>query len=256
MDFTNKRVLVTGGTRGIGDAIVRGFLARGARVAVNGSSEASVAEAISRHEVHDRLYSAAGDLYRIEECRGVVSTAVEQLGGLDILVNNAGVMGGTTFEETTSEEWDRVINIDLKAPFFCTKFALDALRQSRGNVVNVASILGLGGRGTNMSLYCVAKAGVVNMTRDLAVALAPDHIRVNCVCPGLVETDMLKASGRKLGNGDLEKGYEIMTRDRPMKRPADPSEIANGVLYLASDMASFVTGAIHNIDGGVLAKVG
>lgn len=255
MNFEGKRVLVTGGTRGIGEAIVKGFLDRGARVAINGSSAASVAAAIAYHNGNDRLVAVPGDLSRIDECERIVLSAVQQLGGLDVLVNNAGVMGGVTFEETTGEEWDHVINIDLKAPYFCTKFALPALREARGNVVNVASILGLGGRGANMSLYCVAKAGVVNMTRDLGVALAPD-VRVNCVCPGMVETDMLKASGRKLGDGNLQKGYEIMLNGRPTKRPAAPAEIANGVLYLASDLASYVTGAVHIIDGGVMAKAG
>ncbi len=255
MNFTGKRVLVTGGTRGIGEAAVRGFLERGARVAVNGSSISSVDAAIARLDAAERALAVPGDLSRVEECERIVNESVKALGGLDILVNNAGVMGGTIFEETTDDEWNRVINIDLKAPFFCTRYAVPALRAARGNVVNVASILGFGGRGANMSLYCVAKAGVVNMTRDLGVALAPD-IRVNCVCPGAVETDMLQASARKLGDGDMEKGYAIMLENRPTKRPAKPAEIASGILYLASDLASFVTGTAHVMDGGVLAKAG
>lgn len=255
MNFAGKRVLVTGGTRGIGEAAVRGFLDGGARVAVNGSSVASVNQALARLDAGERVIGMPGDLARVDECERVVKSAVDALGGLDVLVNNAGVMGGTVFEETTEEEWNRVINIDLKAPFFCTRFAVPALRAARGNVVSVASVLGFGGRGENLSLYCVAKAGVVNMTRDLGVALAPD-IRVNCVCPGAVETDMLQASARKLGDGDMEKGYAIMLGNRPTKRPARPTEIANGILYLASNLASFVTGTAHVMDGGVLAKVG
>lgn len=255
MDFKDKRILVTGGTRGIGEAVVRGFLDAGARVAIHGSSQETVGQAVARHEVGDRAVGVAGDLGKVSECQRIIETAVEQLGGLDVLVNNAGVMATTMFEDTTEKEWDRVMNIDLKAPFFCIRHAVPALRESGGNVVNVASILGLGGRGANMSLYCVAKAGVVNMTRDLSISLAP-HIRVNCVCPGAVETDMLKASGRRLGDGDKEKGYAIMLKDRPIKRPAQPSEIASGVLYLASSQASFVTGTALVIDGGVMAKAG
>ena len=125
----------------------------------------------------------------------------------------------------------------------------------KGNVVNVASILGLGGRGAGLSLYCASKGGVVNLTRDLAIELAPD-IRVNCICPGAVDTEMLQEVGRSLGKGDVTAGYAILTQNRPMKRVARASEIANAILYFASDLASFVTGSIKVVDGGVMAKAG
>jgi 3-oxoacyl-[acyl-carrier protein] reductase len=255
MDLAGKRVLVTGGTRGIGEAAVAAFLKAGAKVAVNGSTAASVAEALARHKAGERAVAAPGNLGRVEECERVVKEAVAALGGLDVLVNNAGVSGNKRFEETTAEDWENVVNIDLRAPYFCIRYAVPALRETQGNVVNVASILGLGGRGGTMSLYCVAKGGVVNMTRDLAVALAP-NVRVNCVCPGAVDTEMLQSIGRRLGQGDIEKGYAILTENRPFKRVAKPSEIANAILYLASDLASFVTGSIHVVDGGVMAKAG
>jgi NAD(P)-dependent dehydrogenase (short-subunit alcohol dehydrogenase family) len=106
-----------------------------------------------------------------------------------------------------------------------------------------------------LTLYCASKDGVVNMSRDLAMELAPD-IRVNCVCPGAVDTEMLQDLGRELGKGDVSAGYAILTQNRPMKRVARAPEIANAILYLASDLASFVTGSIHAIDGGVTAKAG
>ena len=106
-----------------------------------------------------------------------------------------------------------------------------------------------------MSLYCASKGGVVNLTRDLAIELAPD-IRMNCICPGAVDTEMLQDVGRLLGKGDVAAGYAILTHNRPMKRVAHASEIANAILYLASDHASFVTGSIHVVDGGVMAKTG
>jgi len=109
--------------------------------------------------------------------------------------------------------------------------------------------------GGKLALYCATKGGVVNMTRDLAISLAP-YIRVNCICPGAVDTPMLKELGRSLGGGDVEKGYAILIQNRPIKRVADASEIANAILYLASDLASFVTGSIHVVDGGVMAKAG
>jgi NAD(P)-dependent dehydrogenase (short-subunit alcohol dehydrogenase family) len=256
MDFSGKRVLVTGGTRGIGRATVAAFLAAGARVAVNGSSERSVGSALAALGAGDRAIGAPGDLGRVAECRRVVEAAVAGLGGLDVLVNNAGVgRPAQRFEETTEAQWEETINLNLRAVFFCIRYAVPALRAAQGNVVNIASILGLGGRGAGLSLYCASKGGVVNLTRDLAIELAPD-IRVNCLCPGAVDTEMLQELGRTLGKGDVAAGYALITQNRAMKRVGRPDEIANGILYLASSLASFVTGAIHAVDGGAAAKIG
>lgn len=256
MDMTGKRVLVTGATRGIGRATAVAFLKAGARVAVNGRSEASVATALKDLHAGDRAVAAPGDLGTVAECERVVTGAIRALGGLDVLVNNAGVGGvPKPVEDISGEDWDAMLNINLRAVFFCVKHALPALRVAKGNVVNVASVLGLGGRGTGLSLYCASKGGVVNLTRDLAIEFAPD-VRVNCICPGAIDTDMLHEVGRAIGHGDVAAGYAILTQNRPMKRVAHPSEIASAILYLASDQASFVTGAIHVADGGVTAKVG
>ena len=255
MDLAGKRVLVTGGTRGIGRAAVEAFLQAGARVAVNGSSAASVSSALAGLGAGDRAVAAPGDLGHVPGCQQVVEEAVAALGGLDILVNNAGVGHPKPFEETTAVDWDATVNINLRAVYFCTKYAVPALRRTKGNVVNVASILGLGGRGAGLSLYCASKGGVVNLSRDLAIELAPD-IRVNCICPGAVDTEMLQEVGRSLGKGDVAAGYAILTQNRPMKRVAQASEIANAILYFASDLASFATGSIHVVDGGVMAKAG
>jgi NAD(P)-dependent dehydrogenase (short-subunit alcohol dehydrogenase family) len=255
MDLAGKRVLVTGGTRGIGRAAVEAFLQAGARVAVNGSNAASVSSALASLGAGDRAVAVPGDLGHVPGCQQVVEEAVAALGGLDILVNNAGVGHSKPFEETTAADWDATVNINLRAVYFCTKYAVPALRRTKGNVVNVASILGLGGRGAGLSLYCASKGGVVNLTRDLAIELAPD-IRVNCICPGAVDTEMLQEVGRSLGKGDVTAGYAILTQNRPMKRVARASEIANAILYFASDLASFVTGSIHVVDGGVMAKAG
>lgn len=255
MKLEGKRVLVTGGTRGIGRATVEAFLNAGARVAVNGSNAKSVASALAAIGAGDRAVPAAGDLSQVAGCQRVVEAAVTLLDGLDILVNNAGVGGSKPFEQTTAADWDATINLNLRSVYFCTQYAVPALRKSKGNVVNVASILGLGGRGTGLSLYCASKGGVVNLTRDLAIELAPD-IRVNCVCPGAVDTEMLQGMGRLLGKGDVAAGYAILTQNRPIKRVAHASEIANAILYLASDLASFVSGSIQVVDGGVMAKAG
>ncbi|MFO1057692.1 MAG: SDR family oxidoreductase [Dongiaceae bacterium] len=234
----------------------RGVPRGGARVAVNGRSPGSVAGALASLGAGAAAVAAPGDLGTVEGCRRVVAGAVDALGGLDVLVNNAGVSnGGLRFEETTEADWEAVVGIDLRAVFFCTRFAVPALRAAQGNVVNIASVLGLGGRGIGVSLYCTAKGGVVNLTRDLAIELAPE-IRVNCICPGTVDTEMLRATAARLSGGDPVAGFALMTRDRPVKRVATPAEIAGPVLYLASGLAGFVTGSIHTVDGGVTAKVG
>ena len=256
MSMTGKRVLVTGGTRGIGRATVEAFLAAGARVAVNGSSERSVAAALKDLGASDRVVAAPADLSHVRECKRMIEQAVADLGGLDVLVNNAGVgVARKKIGEVTAEDWDETVNLNLRAVYFCTKYAVPALRASKGNIVNVASILGLGGRGGGHSLYCASKGGVVNLTRDLAIELAPD-IRVNCICPGAVDTDMLQKTGQALGGGDVAAGYAVLTQNRPIKRVADPMEIANPILYLASDKASFVTGAVHVVDGGATVNAG
>ena len=254
MNFTDKRILVTGGTRGIGRAAVEAFLAAGARVAINGSSRKSVNAALAELAAGDRAVAAPGDVGLPANCRRVVRAAVAGLGGLDVLVNNAGVGGaGKSIEDATVDDWDRILNINLRGTYFCISHAVPALRKSKGNIVNIASILGLQGNGVLSSIYCAAKGGVVNLTRDLALELAPD-IRVNCVCPGAIDTDMLERLGRRLGKGDQDAGYAILSAMTPLQRIARPSEIADAILYLASDRASFVTGAIHVVDGGVVAR--
>lgn len=255
MNFAGKRILVTGGTRGIGFAAVQEFLRAGARVAVNGSSAQSVAKALAGLAEGHKAIAVPGNLSSVADCQQVVQKAVTQLHGLDVLVNNAGIMSpAKPVEDTTAEEWDEAMNINLRAVYFCSKYAIPALRKANGNIVSVASILGLRGRGAGTSLYCVTKGGVVNLTRDMAIELAP-HIRVNCVCPGAVDTDMLQAVGKRLGNGNIKTGYDILTQHRPFKRVASAAEIANAILYLASDAASFVTGSAHVVDGGATAKV-
>jgi NAD(P)-dependent dehydrogenase (short-subunit alcohol dehydrogenase family) len=247
LDFTGKRVLVTGGTRGIGRGIVEAFLENGARVALNGSTEAGVKTAIAEIGAGDRLLAAPGALNSVAGCRSAVAAAVAGLGGLDVLVNNAGVTRVATVELAEEEDWDATINTNLKGMFFVTKFALPALRSSKGCIVNLASVLGLVGLAEN-SIYCASKAGVINMTRSHAIEFAPD-IRVNAICPGGVDTDMLRGVAVSIADS-VEAGYALMSGACIQRRIAHVREIAGPVLYLASDLASFVTGSIHVVDGG------
>jgi NAD(P)-dependent dehydrogenase (short-subunit alcohol dehydrogenase family) len=251
LDFTDKRVLVTGATRGIGRGAVEFFLRSGARVAVNGRTKKSTDDAIESLRCKDMLIAAAGDVATAQGCKSIVETAILALGGLDVLVNSAGIGEGARIEEVDETAWDRMLDVNLKGTFFCIQSALPTLRSSKGNVVNIASDAGTMGCVPNMVAYCASKGAVVNMTRAMALELAPD-VRVNCVCPGYVDTDMVR---RDL----IDKATDPATAERelanyaPLQRIADVEEIANAIGYLASYDARNVTGTALQIDGGSTA---
>lgn len=250
-DFTDKRVLITGGTRGIGRATVAAFLESGARVAVNGRTAASTTTAIAALGNSAKLVPAPGNVATEAGCRAIVDLAISGLGKLDILVNCAGIGDGAAIEDVSEAFWDEMLAVNLKGAFFCTRWALEALRERKGNVVNLASDAGLIGDVGAGAVYCASKGGLVNMTRAMALELAPD-VRVNCVCPGYVDTDMVRRD-------IIEKSDDPVAVERaliayaPLKRIAEPKEIAAAILYLASDDARYVTGAAFQIDGGTTA---
>jgi NAD(P)-dependent dehydrogenase (short-subunit alcohol dehydrogenase family) len=254
LDFTGKAVLVTGAARGLGKQIAKAFHARGAQVTLNDLKGEAIAAAITDLGDGSRLTAAEADISTAAGCEHAVALALERFGRLDVLVNNAAINWEMPIAGHTEEIWDKHVDTILKGSFFCAKAAIPALKASRGCIVNIASELGLHPIVNNVA-YCAAKGGVVNLTRALAIELAPD-IRVNCVCPGAVDTEMLQEVGRALGDGDVAAGYAKLTQNRPMQRVAKAAEIANAILWLASDLASFTTGAIQVVDGGVMAKAG
>jgi NAD(P)-dependent dehydrogenase (short-subunit alcohol dehydrogenase family) len=247
-DFTARRVLDTGGTRGIGRAAAAAFIAAGARVAVNGRSEEAVRQAVAA--LGGGAVAAPGDIASAEACRALVAKAAEELGGLDVLVNCAGIAKGGPVEQMTEAVWDATLDTNLKGTFFCTQAALPFLRQAKGNVVNLASDAGLIGE-IGLAVYCASKGGVVNLTRALALELAPD-VRVNCVCPGYVDTDMVRRDVIET-SADPKATEAALAASAPLNRIASPEEIATAILYLASSAARFVTGAALQIDGGTTA---
>ena len=249
MDFTDKRVLVTGATRGIGHEIARNFLDAGARVAINGSSEQSVSAAMEKLSGYENTVAAPGNIGTVAGCELTVETAIEAFGGLDVLVNNAGVGAGRPIADCDEAMWDAHCDVNLKGLFFCCRAALPELRKSNGNIVNIASDAGLIGV-PGITVYCGTKGGVVNMSRAMALEIAPD-VRVNCVCPGYVDTDMIRISAKK--KPDPEAYWQKMIDYAPLKRIASTDEIAHAVMYLASDHARFITGTSLAIDGGTTA---
>lgn len=243
--FSGKKVLVTGGTRGIGKAAVQAFLAEGAQVVLSGSSERSVTTALDEM-AGAAVTGVAGDVSDTDACARIVQTAVDALHGLDILVNSAGVFQAASIEQTDQSLWKRVMDTNVGGSYFCSRAAVAALRSTGGNIVHLGSESGINGYGGSTA-YCASKGAIVNLTRSMAMELAPD-IRVNAVCPGVVETDMAR-EGFAI-DGDQEKGMQQQRESYPLKRVATAAEIAASILYLASDDARFITGESLVLDGG------
>jgi len=250
MDFTDKRVLVTGGTRGIGRSVVEAFLGAGARVAVNGTTTATTAKAIAEMKAGARVIAAPGSVATADGCRAIVEAALEGLGGLDVLVNNAGIVTTDQALDRCSEAiWDSIIDTNLKGVFFTTRFAVSALRASKGNIINVASISGINGD-LAFPVYGASKAAVIQLTKSHALELGPT-VRVNAVCPGPIVTDMVRNAALNLFGGDVDSALQRWTDLMPgLKRLGQVHEIARPVLFLASDHASYMSGAVLVIDGG------
>lgn len=243
MRLAGRRVLVTGAASGIGLAIARLFRQEGAGVAMLDRDEAGMKVA----DV-DGAVVVACDVAEERRVRDAVGQAAAELGGLDGVVNSAGIDLMRPFEEMTAAEWARVVAVDLTGPMLVCHAALPAMKQAgRGTIVNIASGAGLRPL-EQRTAYCAAKAGLIMFGKTLAMDLARDNIRVNAICPGIIDTPLFRASWADSRDPDAE-----LTRilDRYLiKRAGRPGEIAQAALYLTSDDSSFVTGAALAVDGG------
>jgi len=247
-----KRAMITGAASGIGRATAFLFAREGAKVAVVDLNDIGGIEVA--HGINDSGGSAIYvkcDVSSSFDCQRAVQATVEKLGGLEILFNNAGIVRRATVLDTTESEWDQVMDVNVKSIFLLGKYSIPHMIQAGGGcIINMSSGWGLKG-GRKAVSYCAAKAAVVNLTRAMALDHAGDKIRVNCLCPGDVNTGMLLNEARQLGQSEAEFLQE--SADRPLGRIADPEEIAQAALYLASEAASYVTGTALVIDGGGLA---
>lgn len=248
MQFSGKRVLVTGASRGVGAAVARAFADAGATVAANARSRDAI-DAIA--DAHGHSYTAIiGSVDSRDGCRDIVEQTAAALGGLDVLVANAGVFEDTPFEAVDQEAFDRTMAVNLGGVFFCAQAAMPHLLESGGNIVAVASDAGLISY-AGAPAYSASKGGVVSLVRSLAIGHAARGVRVNCVCPGNIDTDMIRRAAAASGD---ETGYMKAAEARaPMGRMARPEEIAAAILYLASDAAGFTTGVALPLDGGGVA---
>lgn len=244
-----RRAIVTGGASGIGRATAELLAAEGARVAVADIDEVG-AHAVAVACGPDSI--ALGiDVAAAEDCRRAVERVAETFGGLDVLVNNAGIIRRADVVETTEDEWDRVMAVNVRSVYLMSRFAIPAMIAGGGGaIVNTGSGWGLKG-GARAASYCASKGAVVNLTRAMAIDHGPDGVRVNCVCPGDTDTAMLRSEAEQLG--EAEGAFLADAASRPLQRVGTPEDIARAIVYLASDAAAFVTGSVLVVDGGGLA---
>jgi NAD(P)-dependent dehydrogenase (short-subunit alcohol dehydrogenase family) len=245
-DYGGKSVLVTGAGRGLGFAIASAFHSAGATVFLNDRTAEGVDAAIARAGGGKRLIAAPADLATAHGAAEALAPALAH-GGLDVLVNNAAVNIEKPIEETDDAHWDLHLAVVLKAAFFTIRTALPLLVRSQGTVVNIASELGLQAIADNIA-YVSAKHGLIAMTRAMALELAPANIRLNALCPGTMDTELMRDCAEASGNP--QDYYRRFERYHPLGRLAVPEEIAAFVLCLASPAAAFMTGSAVAIDGG------
>lgn len=243
-----KVALVTGAASGIGRATAILFAREGAAVAVHDLREEGRATAEAINAAGGRAIFIRGDVTRAADCEAAVQRTVHEFDHLDVLVNNAGIIRRASVVDTTEEEWDRVMAVNVKSVFLFSRFAIPIMaRRGGGVIVNTASGWGLDG-GKDAASYCASKAAVVNLTKAMAIDHADQNIRVNCVCPGDTDTPMLREEARQLGQDP--QGFLATSAQRPLGRMGRPEEIAQAILFLASDASSYVTGTPLLVDGG------
>lgn len=240
--------MITGATSGIGRSVAKRFAASSAQVILVGRDRSALAEVgMEVNEAGGRSLSLAADVTMDGEIRDAFDRALVETGRLDVLVNAAGHISSGSIESTTLAAWDAMMNVNLRSVFHLMNLAVPHLTKTGGNIVNISSVTGLRSF-PGVLAYCVSKAGVDQLTRCAALELAPKGVRVNAVNPGVVVTEIHKRGG--MSEEDYQKFLEHSRTTHPLGRVGDPSEIAELVFFLASEKASWITGATYQIDGG------
>ena len=251
MRLEEKVAIITGAKSGIGFATAVRFVAEGAKVVV--------ADIRDAHREVQELTTRGGEALFVEadvssetQVQALIEKTMTAYGRLDVVVNNAGIELAKTVLNTSEQEWDRLMDVNLKGVFLCCKAAVPVMqRQGGGVIINVASELGLVG-GSQIAAYSASKGGVVQLTKAMAIDHASDHIRINCVCPGPVETPLLETIIESSSNPEQER--RSILEKTLLKRVGRPEEIANVILFLASQEASYMTGSVVVVDGGWTAR--
>lgn len=246
MENVTKTALVTGASRGIGKAIALALAAKGYAVAVNYAGSQAAAEAVKNEIIAagGQAFTIQGDVSKSEDVDRIFKTIKEEFGQLDVLVNNAGITRDGLLLRMKEENWDAVISTDLKSDFLTTKAAAQMMmRKKKGAIINIASVVGIMGN-AGQANYAAAKAGVIGLTKATAKELAGRNIRVNAVAPGFIATDMTDVIP--------EKNKEMMLQSIPLGRMGLAEDVANAVCFLASEDASYITGQVLKVDGGMV----
>ena len=241
----NKNVLITGGTRGIGEAISREFAIKGYDIIINYINSNEKAQNLKQElekEYNIKVLPIQTDISNEIEIKNMVDIAIKEFGGIDVLVNNAGIVIDREFEDRTVEDWKKTLDINLIAPFVLTKLVgKEMMKQKSGAIINISSTNGLNTYYPTSVDYDASKSGLISLTYDSAVQFAP-YVRVNCVAPGWVNTEM---------NKELPEDFVKEETERILvKRFAEPKEIAKVVTFLASEDASFINSTVIKVDGG------
>lgn len=242
-----KVALVTGGTRGIGFSIVKKYLENGAKVVLCGSRLETAAKAVEKLKNENPDWEVEGsviNLTDLDEVKKEFKEVKDKYGSLDILVNNAGVSSATSLYNYTIEEFDKVINLNDKAVFVCSKAAAEIMKEQGGGVIlNTSSVVSINGQGSGCA-YPASKFGVNGLTISLARELGKDNIRVNAVAPGVTNTDMVKVLPKEM--------TERLVKSIPLGRIGEPEDVANAFLFLASDLATYISGTVLRVDGATV----
>jgi len=245
LGFEGKRVLVTGGTRGIGRSIVEAFCMSGADVAFTYRSSDAEAETLASdlEKAGSRVLFHKGDVAVFGAAEAAVERVLEAWGGIDVLVNNAGITRDGLMLRMSPDDWDSVINTNLRSVFnFCKAAYRPMMKQRAGRIINLSSVVGITGN-PGQTNYAASKAGIIGFSKSLAKELGSRGVTVNVVAPGFVETDMTATVS--------DSAREAMLGAIPLGRPASPDEIARAVLFLSSDWAAYITGHVLHVDGGL-----
>ncbi|SHJ65888.1 3-oxoacyl-[acyl-carrier-protein] reductase [Tepidibacter formicigenes] len=248
IDLKDRVALVTGGSRGIGKAIAIKLASFGANVAINYTSREEEAlktkEEIEKHGV--KAFVIKCDVSNFEDAQNMIDEVINEFGKIDVLVNNAGITKDTLLMKMKEEDFDKVISVNLKGVFNCTKAVTRPMMKKKyGKIINMASVVGIIGN-PGQANYCASKAGVIGFTKATARELASRNITINAIAPGFIETEMTKVL-----KDDVKEAYESSI---PMRKFGKPEDIANLVAFLSSDMSSYITGQVINVDGGMVMQ--